>query len=81
MIVPKLFDLSQPDAKVIPSVFGGGWIIPLTPAGSQALMDFFGEEPSELAPLGGTAGYIVEPYRAGDLAEYLHERKCAWRVE
>ena len=76
-----IFDLSKPDAEVIRSPMGGGWIIPLTPAGSQALMEFFDEEPSELAPLGGRAGYIVEPYDGVPLGEFLHNRKCAWRVE
>ena len=71
---------SKPDAEIIGSSFGGGWIIPLTPAGSIALMEFFGDEPFEHAPLDGRSGYIVEPYQAGDLAEYLRACNCAWRV-
>jgi hypothetical protein len=70
----------RPGAEVISSSFGGGWIIPLTPAGSIALADFFNEEPCKLAVLGGRAGYIVEPYQAGDLAEHLHGAGIAWRV-
>jgi hypothetical protein len=74
------FDLANPGAEVIRSTFGGGWIIPLTPAASMALADFFDEEPAELAPLGGRAGYIVEPNQAGDLAEYLRGAGIAWKV-
>jgi hypothetical protein len=66
------------DAQTIPSSFGGGWIIPLTPAGSMALADFFDEEPAELAPLGGTVGYIVEPYQVGDLAEHMTNAGLTW---
>lgn len=77
----SLFDLANPGAEVIRSQMGGGWIIPLTPAGSTALADFFDKEPSELAPLGGRAGYIVEPYQAGDLAEYLRGAGIAWKVD
>lgn len=78
----RLFDWSQPDAVVIECNWtGGGWIIPLTPAGSEALLEFFDEEPCELAPLGGRAGYIVEPNEAGELTEYLQNAGIAWRVE
>jgi hypothetical protein len=79
MNAPKLFDLSKPDAEAIPSSFGGGWIVPLTPAGTQALMEFFGEEPTDIAPI-ARRGYIVEPYQSGDLAEHLHNCNCAWKV-
>lgn len=75
-----VFDLANPGAEAISSTFGGGWIIPLTPAGSMALADFFDEEPAELAPLGGRAGYIVEPYQTGDLAEHLRAAGVAWKV-
>lgn len=66
------------DAQTIASSFGGGWIIPLTPAGSMALADFFDEEPAELAPLGGTVGYIIEPYQVGDLAEHMTGAGLTW---
>jgi hypothetical protein len=75
-----VFDLANPGAEAIRSPMGGGWIVPLTPAGSMALADFFDEEPVELAPLGGRAGYIVEPYQAGDLAEHLRAAGVAWKV-
>jgi hypothetical protein len=75
-----VFDLANPGAEAIRSTFGGGWIIPLTPAGSMALADFFDEEPAELPRLGGRAGYIVEPYQAGDLAEHLRAAGVAWKV-
>lgn len=68
------------DAEVIKSSFGGGWIVPLTPAGSMALADFFDEEPVELAPLFGRAGYIVEPYQSGELAEHLRAADLTWKV-
>lgn len=77
----KLFDLSQPDAEAISSPMGGGWIVPLTPAGSQVLADYFDEEPTELAPLGGRAGYIVEPTETADIADHLRANNCAWRVK
>jgi hypothetical protein len=70
----------RPGAEVTRSPMGGGWIVPLTPAASIALSDFFGEEPVEIAPLGGRFGYIVEPQQAGDLAEYLRDAGIAWKV-
>lgn len=76
----SVFDLSKPDAEAIRSPMGGGWIIPLTPAGTQALLEFYGEEAEALDPLGGRCGYLVEPYQSGDLAEHLRSCDCAWRV-
>jgi hypothetical protein len=76
-----VFDLANPGADVIRSPMGGGWIVPLTPEASQSLMEFFDEEPSELAPLGGRSGYIVEPYQAGILAEHLRAAGIAWKVD
>lgn len=79
--VAKIFDLSQPDAEAVPSQMGGGWIIPLTPDGARTLSDYFDAEPSDIAPLGGRLGYIVEPSDSGDLAEYLYAHSCAWVVK
>lgn len=82
--VPKLFDLSQPDAVAIRSTLGGGWIVPLTPAGTQALMEFFDEEPAPIPVCSGEGGallgYLVEPWQSADLAEHLHACNCAWKV-
>lgn len=75
-----VFDLSKPHAKAIRSPMGGGWIVPTTDEGREALAEFFGEAPAELAPLGGESGYIVEPYQSGDLAEFLRSRGTAWEV-
>ena len=76
-----VFDLSKPAAKAIKSPMGGGWIVPLTDEGRQALTHYFGEEPAAIGPLGDELGWIVEPYEAGDLADYLHGEKLAWSVE
>jgi hypothetical protein len=76
-----LFDLSKPGAKAIRSPMGGGWIIPLTDEGEDVLERFFDEPAYPIAPLGGEAGYIVEPQDGEALAEYLHDAGCAWTVE
>lgn len=76
MSAPRIFDV-----QTIRSSFGGGWVIPLTPMGTQALMEFFGEEPDELAPLGGTAGYIVEPWQGTDLIEFMKIQGLAVECE
>lgn len=77
-----VFDLSKPHATVTRSSMapGGGWIVPTTDEGREALAEFFGEAPADLAPLGGESGYIVEPYQSGDLAEFMRERGLAWEV-
>jgi hypothetical protein len=70
------------DAQTIPSSFGGGWIIPLTPAGSMTLADFFDEEPAPIpVPIGEGGfpfGYIIEPYQMGDLAEHMKSAGITW---
>ena len=76
----SVFDLSKPGAKAVRSTFGGGWIIPLDAAGIQALREFFGEDASPIAPLGGEVGYIVEPYQSGELAEHLRCCNVAWEI-
>lgn len=76
----SIFDLSKPGARAIPSSFGGGWIVPLTPAGTQALMKFFDDEPAPLDPIGGDAGWIVEPQQTSDLAVHLREAGVAWEI-
>lgn len=73
-------EIPEADARVYASTFGGGWIVPLTPKGEQALGEFFGEEPSDLAPI-GARGFIVEPYQASDLAEHLTENELTWSVD
>lgn len=78
-----VFDLSKPAVKAIKSPMGGGWVVPLNDDGRRVLAEYFGPENpiSELAPLGGEAGWIVEPQDAGDLAEYLRSENIAWSVE
>lgn len=66
---------AQPiDATFTPSSFGGGWIVPKNQRALCALVEFYGEEPSELMPLGGATGYIVEPADVADVAGYLNRR-------
>ena len=61
----------QVDVETIGSSFGGGWALPRTDAGREALAEFYNDEPAPLAPLGGDVGYIVEPQEAGDLMAWL----------
>lgn len=75
-----LFQKSQPAVRAIPSTFGGGWIIPLTPDGSRVLGEYFDAEPQAIGPLGDALGYIVEPQDAADLAEYLKAENLTWEV-
>lgn len=75
-----LFDISKPGARAVPSSFGGGWIIPLTPEGSRVLAEYFDAEPQPFLPLGGRQGYIIEPQDAADVAEYLRSEGIAWEV-
>lgn len=75
--------MSKPDALTIPCHgFGGGWIIPLTPAGSIALADFFDEEPAQIpVPIGEGGfplGYIIEPNEMEILAEHLQASSITW---
>lgn len=78
-----LFDDSAPGAMVIKSSFGGGWIVPLTPRGSEVLAEYFDAEP---APIpwhnndGPALGYIVEPQDAADVAAYLQSENLKWIV-
>lgn len=78
----KLFEkqISEADARAYASTFGGGWIVPLTPEGERSLGEFFGEEPSFLAPI-GLRGFIVEPHMAEDLAAHLAGEELTWSVE
>lgn len=71
--------IPEADARVYASPFGGGWIVPLTPSGEQALGEFFGEEPADLAPI-GARGYIVEPWQAAELAGHLIDQELTWSV-
>lgn len=76
-----LFEKPVPeaDARVYASPFGGGWIVPLTPKGEQALIEFFGEEPADLPPI-GLRGFIVEPWQAEELAGHLTDQELTWSV-
>lgn len=76
-----VFDLSKPGAKAIRAPRGGGWIVPLNEEGRTALEGYFGEAATPLAPLGDEPGYIVYPWDAGNLAEYLRDEGVAWAVE
>lgn len=78
----SVFDLSKPGARAIQSrSFGGGWIVPLDAAGTQALHEFFGEDATPLAPLGNEKGYVVEPHQTQELAEHLRACNVAWKIE
>lgn len=81
MSAAPVFDLSRPGVRVTPSTFGGGWAVPITQEGTDALYDYFRAKAEPLAPLGGTAGYIVEPSESPALAEYLRSHGVAWEVE
>lgn len=74
------FDLSKPEARAIPSGFGGGWIIPLTDRAKEFLSNWFREILEPLAPLGGQVGFIVEPRQTGDLANALIEAGIPWEI-
>lgn len=73
--------LAKYDARVIRAPMGGAWIVPETRTARAFLSEYFGERPEPLGPLGGEAGYIVEPYAAGDLGEALKAAGIAWEVQ
>lgn len=75
-----VFDLSKPAVKAIRSPMGGGWVVPLNLVGRKALASYFQSQPTEISPLGGQEGWIVEPQDAADLAEYLRSEGIAWEV-
>lgn len=58
----------------IPSSMGGGWIVPITLEGEQAMESFFNEEATYLCPIGKT-GWIVEPWQIADLADFVKEQE------
>ncbi len=72
--------MSAPAIKMVKSTFGGGWVIPLNLIGRRALAAYYQEAPTEITPLGGEQGWIVEPQDAGDLAEYLKGEGIAWEI-
>jgi len=78
--VSGIFDPQTPGVRATASGFGGGWLVPLDAAGSQALHEFFGEPPAPIAPLGGEAGYIVEPYQTQDVVEHLRSCNVNWEL-
>jgi hypothetical protein len=55
------------DIQIYPSCFGGGWAVPNSSEGEHFLLEWFGEPPAPLEPLGGQAGYIIEPPDASEL--------------
>ena len=58
--------------EVIPSSFGGGWVVPRNDPSREALEDsFFHEPPTPLAPIGGESGYVVEPFDWAECMELL----------
>ena len=60
------------DLELIASAFGGGWVVPHSPKGKDAARETFDCDTAPLPPLGGDAGWIVEPYEASDfLQEWL----------
>jgi hypothetical protein len=50
-----------PDINFIASSFGGGWALPLTPGAREYLERLLGEAPTPMLPVGGAAGWIIEP--------------------
>jgi hypothetical protein len=72
---------AQPvDATFTPSSFGGGWIVPKNPQATRALVQYYGEEPSELMPLGGASGFIVEPPDVADVAGYMNRHNLVTEI-
>jgi hypothetical protein len=59
--------------------FGGGWIVPKSPPALRALVEYYGDEPAELAPI-GACGFIVEPADVADVAGYLNRRNLVTEV-
>lgn len=68
------------DATFTPSSFGGGWIVPKSRPALRALVEFYGDEPAELMPLGGASGFIVEPADVADVAGYLNRRNLVTEI-
>lgn len=76
----ETLDLENTCAQFIHGPFGGGWIVPLTDEGHEALAEYYGEPAAPIAPLGDVLGYIVEPYVTVDLAEYFMREGLAWEL-
>lgn len=71
---------AQPiDATFTPSSFGGGWIVPKSGQALAALVDYYGEEPGPLAPIGQT-GFIVEPPDVADVAGYMNRHNLVTEI-
>lgn len=62
------------DVEFTRSDFGGGWIVPNSARARERLAEYFNEPPSEIAPIGGAKGWIVEPWQIEELAEVV---RCA----
>lgn len=72
---------AQPvDSTFSPSTMGGGWIVPKNQRALCALVQYYGEEPTELAPIGGASGFIVEPSDVEGLAGYLCRRNLVTEI-
>lgn len=54
------------DVEFTASSFGGGWLIPISEKGREALEVYFDEPAVPLAPV-GAPGYIIEPGQTGDI--------------
>lgn len=68
------------DATFTPSSFGGGWIVPKSPKALRSLVEFYGDEPGKLWPIGGAVGFIVEPADVADVAGYLNRRNLVTEI-
>jgi hypothetical protein len=75
-----LFIPAKPGVRTVSSHFGGGWIFPLDAAGTEALHEFFLDDPAPLEPFGGECGYVVEPGQAQDLVEHLRSCNITWEI-
>lgn len=71
---------SEPDVEVVPSPFGGCWMLPQSDRATEFLDELFDEPSYPLAPLGGREGYIVEPYECDDIGLALLDAGITWTV-
>lgn len=71
--------MPKSDATFTPSSFGGGWIVPNDDDTALELGWFTDEPESELLPLGGKRGWIVEPQDVSSLL--LHLKDAGYSVE
>jgi hypothetical protein len=69
------------DGLLITSSFGGGWVVPKTDAGRESLSSFFGGPASELMPLEGDEGWIIEPHELEFLKEHADDTGITVRLQ